>query len=172
VLFLKNKQHPTPKATWKRSRGFTCSSASTRCPHRGETPASPRPRLRLTENSLPSCASETSWSNLCFVWLTTCSTATLLMWVEVNAFVIMCLYIWQWQLVLYSDSPRPPTAVSVHASRVSCALLQSADGSSSRLRVHWVYDSGGGLPLTTLHESQGIVQMHRHRASFHHSDYS
>lgn len=51
-----------------------------------------------------------------------------------------------------SESADPALyTVSVHPSRVSGALFQSAHWCSSRLHLHWMSDWGGGLPLTALH---------------------
>lgn len=67
----------------------------------------------------------------------------------------VCIHVGdKWVFILISSS-----TVSVHPSRVSGALFQSADRCSGRLCLHWVSDWGGGLPLTALHESQGIAQM-------------
>lgn len=86
--FFKNKYRLTPETTWRRLKGCTCSSASTRCPQISEGPTRWWRAHQLTASSQLSPALKTSWSSPCFVWLTTCSTQ--LMWVEVNTCVFMC----------------------------------------------------------------------------------
>lgn len=148
VPFYKNIPHPMPKTTWKRSRACTCSSASTRCPQWCEGPTSRWKQLQLMANSLPSVGSERSWSNPYFVLLRTCSTASLLMWAEVNMCVFMLLSQLLLPIGIYSDYFFPSL---VHPSRVFGTLFQSADWCFGRFRLHWVSDRGGGLPLTAFH---------------------
>lgn len=149
VPLLKSKRHSMQKTTWKRLRASTCSSASTRCPQKSKRVTTQWRGHQLTANSLLSPASTRSWSSLFFVWLTTYSTATLLMWVEVRLHTSdLTDSLCRNHNGLYSDSP---STVSVHPSRVSGALFQFAHWCPSRLRLHWVSDWGRGLPFTAIY---------------------
>lgn len=89
--FFKNKYRIVPETTWRRLRGCTCSSASIRCPQISKGVTRRWRGHQLMASSPLSPASKTSWSSRCFVWLTTCSTATHPMWVEVNIRVSSCV---------------------------------------------------------------------------------